>query len=83
MAGKSNQQPGNANPGLTLKPEERHRMVAEAAYYKAEKRGFLGGDPEADWVEAEAEVESSLDEPKQTRTRVAETRSRSPRSTSP
>lgn len=42
--------------------EERNRMVAEAAYFRAERRGFAGGDPVADWVEAEAEVEASLQE---------------------
>ena len=28
-------------------------MIAEAAYYKAEHRGFAGGNPEQDWWEAE------------------------------
>ncbi len=37
--------------------EERHRMIAEAAYYRAEKRGFCGGTPEQDWLEASAEVD--------------------------
>src|SRR5262245_39901854 len=35
---------------------ERHRMIAEAAYYRAQQRGFCGGDPVQDWLEAEAEV---------------------------
>ncbi len=39
-----------------INPEERYRMIAVAAYYRAEKRGFIGGDPSQDWVEAEAEV---------------------------
>jgi hypothetical protein len=37
--------------------DEKHRMIAEAAYYRAEKRGFAGGDPVEDWLAAEAEVE--------------------------
>jgi hypothetical protein len=41
-------------------PEERWRMVAEAAYYIAEKRGFVGGDPAADWYEAEKQVAQFL-----------------------
>ena len=31
-------------------------MVAEAAYYKAEQRGFIPGHEENDWVEAEREL---------------------------
>ena len=31
-------------------------MVATAAYYRAEARGFLGGSAEEDWIDAEAEV---------------------------
>jgi hypothetical protein len=36
--------------------EERYRLIAEAAYFRAEARGFQGGDPVADWLEAEAEI---------------------------
>lgn len=35
-------------------------MVAEAAYYIAQRRGFVGGDANADWLAAEAEVDSKL-----------------------
>ena len=35
-------------------------MVATAAYYRAELRGFEGGSPEFDWYEAEAELEEQL-----------------------
>lgn len=38
----------------------RREMIAEAAYYRAEKRGFTGGDPVADWIAAEAEVDALL-----------------------
>jgi hypothetical protein len=31
-------------------------MIAEAAYYMAESRGFCGGDPQEDWLKAEAMV---------------------------
>ena len=31
-------------------------MIATAAYYRAQKRGFEGGSPEEDWFEAEAEL---------------------------
>jgi hypothetical protein len=38
----------------------RHQMIAEAAYYKAESRDFACADPELDWHEAEAEVDTLL-----------------------
>jgi predicted nucleic acid-binding Zn-ribbon protein len=41
-------------------PDERDRMIAEAAYYKAEQRGFAAGDTVRDWCEAEAEVDARL-----------------------
>ncbi|MHB1180383.1 MAG: DUF2934 domain-containing protein [Sulfuricella sp.] len=47
---------GNQAPA----PAKHHFMIAEAAYYRAECRGFLGGDPVADWLEAEAEIEAML-----------------------
>jgi hypothetical protein len=37
-------------------PEEIRQMIAEAAYYRAERRGFAPGDPTQDWLDAEAEV---------------------------
>jgi len=40
--------------------EQRRQMIAEAAYLRAEHRGFVGGDAVADWVEAEAEVDGRL-----------------------
>lgn len=41
--------------------EERHRMIAEAAYYRALARGFSGdGDPLGDWLAAEAEIDQML-----------------------
>lgn len=41
-------------------PEERERMIREAAYLRAEQRGFAGGSPEEDWAEAEREVDARL-----------------------
>lgn len=40
--------------------EQRSQMIAEAAYYLAEKRDFNGGDPQYDWLEAEVEVDTLL-----------------------
>lgn len=36
--------------------EERRAKIAEAAYFRAERRGFVGGDPVEDWLEAEKET---------------------------
>ena len=44
-------------------PEERRRRVAEAAYYRAERRGFESGHEEEDWLEAEREIDEDLDSP--------------------
>jgi hypothetical protein len=35
-------------------------MIAEAAYLRAERRAFNGGDAVRDWCEAEAEVDALL-----------------------
>jgi hypothetical protein len=35
---------------------EWHRMIAEAAYYLAEKRGFVGEHSLGDWLAAEQQV---------------------------
>ena len=37
-----------------------HLYISEAAYYKAEKRGFEPGHEEQDWLEAEKEIKSWL-----------------------
>ncbi|MEQ1854925.1 MAG: DUF2934 domain-containing protein [Longimicrobiales bacterium] len=37
--------------------EERERLIAVAAYYRAERRGFVPGCDIGDWLEAEAEIE--------------------------
>ncbi len=37
-------------------PEQRYRMIQEAAYYLAEKNGFAGGAMDY-WIAAEAEIE--------------------------
>jgi len=54
-----------AAPRRTIKKpvmstEEHWRLVAEAAYLRAERRGFVGGDPVDDWLAAEAEISTRL-----------------------
>ena len=44
--------------GLGL--EGRYFMIAEAAYFRAERRGFSPGGELQDWLEAEAEVDELL-----------------------
>ena len=41
---------------------DRDNMIAEAAYFIAENRGFSGGDTEQDWYEAENKIDRFLDE---------------------
>ena len=36
--------------------DNRLSLIAEAAYFKAEKRGFEPGHEEADWLQAEQEL---------------------------
>ena len=45
---------------INLSPELREEMIREAAYYRAEKRGFEGGDPLTDWLASEEEVCTAL-----------------------
>jgi len=42
-----------------ISPEQRYRMIEQAAYYLAEKTGFQG-DPAAIWVQAEKDVEAQI-----------------------
>ncbi len=42
-----------------VSPEERFRMIQEAAYYQAEKEGF-DCDPWSCWLVAEAEIDTQL-----------------------
>jgi len=37
-------------------------MIAEAAYLRAERRGFVIGDPLEDWLAAEQEIDTLLSE---------------------
>jgi hypothetical protein len=45
---------------ITIAPEERWRMIAVAAYHKAEKRGFAPGNELRDWAEAEKEIDKLI-----------------------
>lgn len=43
-----------------INSDERRRMVAEAAYYRAQRRAFQGGDVNDDWYRAEADIDAML-----------------------
>ena len=53
-----------ASKSGTISSEDRSRMIAEAAYYLAEQRGFAGGDPMQDWLDAEEMIDHVLIDPK-------------------
>lgn len=40
--------------------DERRRMIAEAAYYRAAQRGFSNGNEVDDWLAAEAEIDGKF-----------------------
>lgn len=54
------------NYGGTISAEERWNMIAEAAYRRAAKREFVGGDLVEDWSRAEADIDARLAETKVT-----------------
>ena len=43
-----------------VSPQQRYDRVAEAAYLRAEHRGFLPGCELQDWLNAEAEIDKLL-----------------------
>jgi hypothetical protein len=45
-------------------PRKRAALIAEAAYFRAEKRGFAPGHEKEDWLGAESEVDARLLKPK-------------------
>jgi hypothetical protein len=49
-----------AKPAAKVSPEQRWKLVAEAAYFLAEKRGFATGHAVADWLAAERQVDAKL-----------------------
>jgi DUF2934 family protein len=47
-------------PVRQVSAEERLSMIAQAAYYRAERRNFAPGHELEDWVAAEGEVDRKL-----------------------
>ena len=46
----------STKPAIKIGSPEWQEMVAAAAYHLAEARGFYGGSPDQDWLDAEAEL---------------------------
>lgn len=46
--------------GSAVDVDARRRLIAECAYLRAQRRGFEGGSPEQDWLEAEMEIDQLL-----------------------
>lgn len=57
---KTGEQPQQASQASDATAIPREQLISEAAYYKAEQRGFQPGNEMADWFDAEADVERML-----------------------
>lgn len=61
--GSRNRGPCGESAGISSKGvsnEERYQLIAEAAYYRSEKRSFAPGYELEDWLAAEAEIEKTV-----------------------
>jgi hypothetical protein len=47
--------------GTVPSPEDRRRMIADAAYFRAERRGFAAGGELDDWLAAEGEIDRLIE----------------------
>ncbi len=69
-----------STPQTGIDTEQRQRLIADEAHLIAERRGFQGGDPSQDWVEAEKLVDYRLmqsSEPERPATRSSKSRKKS------
>lgn len=57
---KMGDQPQQASQVSDAAAIPREQLISEAAYYKAEQRGFQPGNEMADWFEAESDVDRML-----------------------
>jgi Protein of unknown function (DUF2934) len=54
---------GSSQPARTWPSMgDRHRAIAVAAYFRAERRGFAAGGELADWLAAERELDGQMRE---------------------
>ena len=54
---KTHKKSHEQSAGSTSNADDRFQMISEAAYYRALGRGFDGGDPVEDWLEAESDID--------------------------
>lgn len=52
--------PAGSDLRIQVKPAERLEMIAVAAYFRAERRGFAPGGAQQDWLLAEADIDRLL-----------------------
>ena len=57
---RSSQLLSSATAGVAVSEETRQAMISEAAYLRAEQRGFASGYELEDWLLAEREVDALL-----------------------
>lgn len=50
-----------SNSGTHVTETDRRQMIADNAYFRAERRDFAPGYEMVDWLEAEAEIDRYLD----------------------
>jgi Protein of unknown function (DUF2934). len=64
VAKKADPQPSteaqSSPEGPVCSLEEREHMISEAAYVRAEQRGFSSSNELDDWLQAEAEIDSLI-----------------------
>ncbi|HEY8249364.1 MAG TPA: DUF2934 domain-containing protein [Burkholderiales bacterium] len=53
----------NDSARADISADELRKLISEAAYYRAKRRGFAPGHELEDWVQAEAEVIGRLSSP--------------------
>lgn len=58
--GKRAAKAADKKPVGPISTEQRRQLIAQTAYFRALSRGFEGGDPVADWLDAEREVDQLL-----------------------
>jgi hypothetical protein len=56
----TNELPGTAASNLAVSDDVRRAMISEAAYLRAEQRGFASGYELEDWLLAEREIDALL-----------------------
>jgi hypothetical protein len=57
---RSRKSPSEAPARINVPAEARRALIAETAYLRAERRGFVPGHEVDDWLAAEAEVDALL-----------------------